>query len=152
MSSARVSRAGGRNASGIVSDTQAAYRQAPPSALRTEQPDVVFAERLDQTQAGEKAVDLPCTGVFTIRDGKIASWRDQFDLGRIDQVQRVVEDVGVRIQRLRTRRVRDYGVRLEEAAQHRIIVAAAQGDEARSQEALQQIGHFNLRFRSMTGY
>ncbi|MCP4038122.1 MAG: limonene-1,2-epoxide hydrolase, partial [bacterium] len=25
---------------------------------------VVIAERLDRTQAGDKAVDLPCTGVF----------------------------------------------------------------------------------------
>ena len=43
--------------------------------------DVVIAERLDRTQAGDKSVDLPCTGVFTIRDGKIASWRDYFDIG-----------------------------------------------------------------------
>jgi len=31
----------------------------------TETGNVVFAERLDRTQAGEKSVDLPCTGVFT---------------------------------------------------------------------------------------
>jgi limonene-1,2-epoxide hydrolase len=43
--------------------------------------DVVIAERLDRTEAGAKSVDLPCTGVFTIRDGKIASWRDYFDIG-----------------------------------------------------------------------
>ncbi len=43
--------------------------------------DVVIAERLDRTQAGDKSVDLPCTGVFTIRDGKIANWRDYFDIG-----------------------------------------------------------------------
>ncbi len=43
--------------------------------------DVVIAERLDRTQAGDKSVDLPCTGVFTTRDGKIASWRDYFDIG-----------------------------------------------------------------------
>ena len=43
--------------------------------------DVVIAERLDRTRAGDKSVDLPCTGVFTIRDGKIASWRDYFDIG-----------------------------------------------------------------------
>jgi len=43
--------------------------------------DVVIAERLDRTQAGDRSVDLPCTGVFTIRDGKISSWRDYFDLG-----------------------------------------------------------------------
>lgn len=43
--------------------------------------DVVIAERLDRTKAGDKSVDLPCTGVFTLRDGKIANWRDYFDLG-----------------------------------------------------------------------
>lgn len=41
----------------------------------------MIAERLDRTQAAEKSVDLPCTGVFTIREGKIAYWRDYFDLG-----------------------------------------------------------------------
>ncbi|MCP4039441.1 MAG: limonene-1,2-epoxide hydrolase [bacterium] len=43
--------------------------------------EVVIAERVDRTQAGDKSVDLPCTGVFTIREGKIASWRDYFDIG-----------------------------------------------------------------------
>lgn len=42
--------------------------------------DVVIAERLDRTEAGEKHVDLPCTGVFEMRDGKIAVWRDYFDM------------------------------------------------------------------------
>ena len=42
--------------------------------------DVVIAERLDRTEAGEKNVDLPCTGVFEMRDGKIAVWRDYFDM------------------------------------------------------------------------
>jgi len=43
--------------------------------------DVVIAERLDRTKAGEKAVDLPCTGVFELEGGKIKVWRDYFDLG-----------------------------------------------------------------------
>ena len=43
--------------------------------------NVVIAERVDRTQAGDKSVDLPCTGVFEIRDGKIACWRDYFDIG-----------------------------------------------------------------------
>ena len=42
--------------------------------------DLVIAERVDRTLAGDKSVDLPCTGVFEIRDGKIAVWRDYFDL------------------------------------------------------------------------
>ena len=40
----------------------------------------MIAERLDRTEAGEKNVDLPCTGVFEMRDGKIAVWRDYFDM------------------------------------------------------------------------
>jgi limonene-1,2-epoxide hydrolase len=43
--------------------------------------DVVIAERVDRTQAGDKSVDLPCTGVFEMREGQIACWRDYFDLG-----------------------------------------------------------------------
>ena len=42
--------------------------------------DVVIAERVDRTRVGDKPVDLPCTGVFEMRDGKIACWRDYFDL------------------------------------------------------------------------
>lgn len=43
--------------------------------------NVVIAERVDRTQAGDKSVDLPCTGVFEIVDGKISVWRDYFDIG-----------------------------------------------------------------------
>ncbi len=42
--------------------------------------DVVIAERLDRTRAGDKAVDLPCVGVFELEGGKIKVWRDYFDL------------------------------------------------------------------------
>lgn len=42
--------------------------------------DVVFTERLDRTRAGERAVDLPCAGVFEMEGGKIKVWRDYFDL------------------------------------------------------------------------
>lgn len=42
--------------------------------------DVVIAERLDRTKAGEKGVDLPCAGVFEMQDGKIKVWRDYFDM------------------------------------------------------------------------
>lgn len=42
--------------------------------------DVVFAERIDKTVAGERQVDLPCCGVFEMREGKIAVWRDYFDM------------------------------------------------------------------------
>jgi limonene-1,2-epoxide hydrolase len=43
--------------------------------------DLVFAERVDRTRAGEKSVDLPCVGVFELEAGKIRVWRDYFDLG-----------------------------------------------------------------------
>jgi limonene-1,2-epoxide hydrolase len=42
--------------------------------------DVVIAERLDRTRAGDKAVDLPCVGVFELEAGKIKVWRDYFDM------------------------------------------------------------------------
>ncbi len=42
--------------------------------------DIVIAERLDRTKAGDKAVDLPCTGVFELENGKIKVWRDYFDM------------------------------------------------------------------------
>jgi limonene-1,2-epoxide hydrolase len=41
--------------------------------------NVVIAERLDRTRAGDKSVDLPCVGVFELEAGKIKSWRDYFD-------------------------------------------------------------------------
>ncbi len=42
--------------------------------------DVVIAERLDRTVAMGKDIDLPCCGVFNLRNGKIGAWRDYFDM------------------------------------------------------------------------
>lgn len=42
--------------------------------------NIVIVERIDKTVAGDKQVDLPCCGVFEMRDGKIAVWRDYFDM------------------------------------------------------------------------
>ncbi len=42
--------------------------------------NVVFTERIDRMTIAGKEVVLPCAGVFEIRDGKIAAWRDYFDL------------------------------------------------------------------------
>ena len=42
--------------------------------------NVVFTERLDRMTIAGKRVVLPCAGVMEIRDGKIAAWRDYFDL------------------------------------------------------------------------
>ncbi len=47
-----------------------------------EEGDVVVAERVDKTDIeGDKHVDLPCLGIFEMKDGKIHVWRDYFDLG-----------------------------------------------------------------------
>ena len=40
---------------------------------------VVFMERLDRHLFGTKWVELPVTGVFEVRDGKIVFYRDYFD-------------------------------------------------------------------------
>jgi len=42
--------------------------------------NIVFTERVDRMTMGGKRIALPCAGVFEIRDGKIAAWRDYFDL------------------------------------------------------------------------
>lgn len=42
--------------------------------------DIVIAERIDRTKVGDKHIDLPCCGVFEMRDGKIKVWRDYFDM------------------------------------------------------------------------
>lgn len=42
--------------------------------------DVVFTERVDRFMISGKEIALPVAGVFEIRDGKIAAWRDYFDM------------------------------------------------------------------------
>ena len=42
--------------------------------------NLVFTERVDRLKLGGKDVTLPVAGVFEVRDGKIAAWRDYFDL------------------------------------------------------------------------
>ena len=41
--------------------------------------NTVLTERIDRF-IGAKTVELPVMGAFEIRDGKIAAWRDYFDL------------------------------------------------------------------------
>lgn len=43
---------------------------------------VVMNERTDRFRINGKWLDLPVTGVFEIRGGKIAAWRDYFDAGQ----------------------------------------------------------------------
>ena len=42
--------------------------------------DVVLTERIDRFIGADKTIELPVMGVFELRDGKIAAWRDYFDL------------------------------------------------------------------------
>jgi limonene-1,2-epoxide hydrolase len=42
--------------------------------------DTVFTERVDRFVMGGKKIELPVAGVFEVRDGKIAAWRDYFDM------------------------------------------------------------------------
>ena len=42
--------------------------------------DTVMTERIDKFDAQGNTVALPVMGVFELREGKIASWRDYFDL------------------------------------------------------------------------
>lgn len=42
--------------------------------------NLVFTERTDRFVMGDKSVDIPVAGVFEIEDGRIAAWRDYFDL------------------------------------------------------------------------
>lgn len=44
---------------------------------------VVMLERLDRHRLADKWIELPVTGVFEIRDGLIAYWRDYFDVATI---------------------------------------------------------------------
>ena len=45
--------------------------------------DLVMNERTDRFELGGIWVDLPVAGVFELRDGRIALWRDYFDLPTI---------------------------------------------------------------------
>lgn len=45
--------------------------------------DTAFVERLDRHLIDTGWVELPVTGVFVFRNGKIAVWREYFDLNTI---------------------------------------------------------------------
>jgi limonene-1,2-epoxide hydrolase len=42
--------------------------------------DIVHTERIDKFDISGKKVELPVAGVFEVKDGKIAAWRDYFDM------------------------------------------------------------------------
>ncbi len=45
--------------------------------------DIVLTERIDTFTVGGRVAALPVMGTFEIRDGKIAAWRDYFDMAQI---------------------------------------------------------------------
>jgi limonene-1,2-epoxide hydrolase len=45
--------------------------------------NLVMNERTDRFKVNDKWLELPVAGVFELRDGKIALWRDYFDLETI---------------------------------------------------------------------
>lgn len=45
--------------------------------------NLVVLERLDRHRVGTEWFELPVTGVYEVRDGKIAYWREYFDLDTI---------------------------------------------------------------------
>ena len=42
--------------------------------------ETVLTERVDVMEMQGKTVELPVMGTFEVRDGKIARWRDYFDM------------------------------------------------------------------------
>ena len=45
--------------------------------------DLVMNERIDRFEVDGRWLELPVAGVFEVRDGRIAAWRDYFDLPTI---------------------------------------------------------------------
>lgn len=43
--------------------------------------NVVMNERIDKFKMGDRVIGLPVAGIFVVKAGKIAEWRDYFDLG-----------------------------------------------------------------------
>jgi|SRR6185312_9949092 len=50
------------------------------AATGTTEHGTVFTARVDRFRAGDTWLELPVCGVFEVRDGRIALWRDYFDL------------------------------------------------------------------------
>ncbi|HTT85764.1 MAG TPA: limonene-1,2-epoxide hydrolase family protein [Acidimicrobiales bacterium] len=48
--------------------------------------NVVLTERVDTFRVGDAVAPLPVMGTFEIRDGKIAAWRDYFDMAQVTKM------------------------------------------------------------------
>lgn len=46
--------------------------------------DIVVTERIDRFLVGTKKISVPCMGIFELLDGKIAAWRDYWDLRQFE--------------------------------------------------------------------
>jgi limonene-1,2-epoxide hydrolase len=46
--------------------------------------DIVMNERTDRFLLGARWIEIPVAGVWELRDGKIALWRDYFDIGQFN--------------------------------------------------------------------
>jgi len=46
---------------------------------------VVLTERADNFTIGETRVCVPCMGIFELCNGKIAAWRDYWDLQQYER-------------------------------------------------------------------
>jgi limonene-1,2-epoxide hydrolase len=53
--------------------------------------DVVVTERVDHLWAGEVHVALPVMGIFELRDGRIAAWREYFDPTPVEPIREVLQ-------------------------------------------------------------
>ena len=50
--------------------------------------DVVMTERIDHFLFEGRRIRVPCMGIFELREGKIAAWRDYWDLRQFEaQIQ-----------------------------------------------------------------
>jgi limonene-1,2-epoxide hydrolase len=47
--------------------------------------DIVMTERVDHFLVGQSRVSVPCMGIIEVRDGKIAAWRDYWDLRQVER-------------------------------------------------------------------
>jgi limonene-1,2-epoxide hydrolase len=47
--------------------------------------EVVLTEHVDHFLVGETRVSVPCMGIFELRGGKIARWRDYWDLQQFER-------------------------------------------------------------------
>ena len=52
---------------------------------------VVLAERVDSFAFGDKRISLPVMGTFELAGGKIAKWRDYFDLAEFERQMAAIQ-------------------------------------------------------------